>query len=124
VEDFAMGRITILCIDDDALVLSAMKDFLELKGYAVITAASGESALDIMSQRFDAAVLDYDLPDVNAEKVARCLKAVRPQLPIVLFSGYPDIPESTLREVTAFVPKGNGFSHLLTTLAGLIREAS
>ena len=119
-----MGRTRILFVDDNDLVLAATTLLLEWKGYTVVTATSGRSALDAMNQPFDAAVLDYELADMTGLQLARCLKAVRPQLPIVLFSGHSDISESTLAEVTAFVPKGKGFQQLLTTLAELIPEVT
>ena len=119
-----MGRTRILFVDDNDLVLAATTLLLEWKGYTVVTATSGRSALDAMNQPFDAAVLDYELADMTGLQLARCLKAVRPQLPIVLFSGRSEISESTLAEVTAFVPKGDGFEQLLTTLAELIPEVT
>jgi CheY-like chemotaxis protein len=119
-----MGRTRILCVDDNDLVLAATTVLLEWKGYSVVTATNGKSALDAMNQPFDAAVVDYELADMTGLQLARYLKALRPQLPIVLFSGRSDISESTLQEVTAFVPKGSGFQQLLTTLAELIPEAT
>ena len=120
-----MGRTRILFVDDNDLVLAATTVLLEWKGYSVVTATTnGKSALDAMNQPFDAAVVDYELADMTGLQLARYLKALRPQLPIVLFSGRSDISESTLEEVTAFVLKGSGFQQLLTTLAELIPEAT
>jgi len=119
-----MGRTRILCVDDNDLVLAATTVLLEWKGYSVVTATNGKSALDAMNQPFDAAVVDYELADMTGLQLARYLKALRSQLPIVLFSGRSDISESTLEEVTAFVLKGSGFQQLLTTLAELIPEAT
>jgi CheY-like chemotaxis protein len=120
----AVGGKKILLVDDDDLVLSATTTLLESKGYAVVTATNAKAALNTLSQPFDAAILDYELPDLNGVQLARCLKAVQPQLPIVLFSGHSDIPDSTLREVAAFVPKANAFPQLLTTLAALTADAT
>jgi CheY-like chemotaxis protein len=68
----------VLCVDDDPHVLTVLRWVLEAKGYSVTAAESGTAALAHLAEPFDAAVLDYDLPDINgallAERLNRLLK--------------------------------------------------
>jgi CheY-like chemotaxis protein len=98
----------ILCIDDFVRGLEIRKQFLEQLGFRVVTAADGATALDLFGRSdFDAVVLDFRMPGMNGEVVARELKRRKPEVPILLLSGYPSlIPESMLQTTDAFLWKG------------------
>jgi CheY-like chemotaxis protein len=105
----------ILCIDDDTAGLTLRKMMLESEGYEVLIAASGEEGLSLLErQHIDAIVLDYQMPTMNGADVARLIRESRPELPIVLLSGYvEDIPIAALNLVNAFVTKGGSPGQLL-----------
>jgi len=105
----------ILCIDDDTAGLTLRKMMLETEGYEVFIAASGEEGLSLLErQPIDAIVLDYQMPSMNGADVARHIRESRPDLPIVLLSGYvEEVPTAALNLVNAFVTKGGSPGQLL-----------
>ena len=109
----------ILCIDDDAAILSYEQTLLERSGYSVITAASAQQGLGLVTRcQFDAVLLDYELPDMNGCDVAFEIKRVRPELVVILLSG-SDVPIYALAVVDGFVPKLDASRELLPTIAAL-----
>jgi len=106
---------TVLCIDDDTAGLTLRKMMLESEGYEVFISASGEEGLALLErQHIDAIVLDYQMPTMNGADVARLIREKRPDLPIVLLSGYvEDVPTAALNLVNAFVTKGGSPGQLL-----------
>lgn len=111
----------ILSVDDEAGVLYFRKKLLQAAGYDVLSAADGEQALDFFaSAPVDLAVLDYSMPGINGEQVARKIKADRPDLPIILVSGMPMEAEA-LSCVDSFFTKGEGPASLLDMIAQLLR---
>jgi len=99
---------TILCIDDDVQTLRFRKMLLELHGYNVITVPSGSEGLEILSQGhpIDVVLLDYVMPDLSGEMVAQEVKRISPRLPIVVVSGFPDVPKTLLNMASGYVRKG------------------
>ena len=110
-----MSKKTILCIDDDAAGLTLRKMMLESEGYEVFTAPSGADGLAILkSHKIDAIVLDYQMPAMNGAEVARMVRDIGQDVPIVLLSGYvEEVPTTALHLVDAFVTKGGSPGQLL-----------
>jgi CheY-like chemotaxis protein len=108
----------VLCIDDQAEGLIIRKLFLESMGYEVLTASSGRAGLDVVAKhQVDAVVLDYRMPEMDGEAVATELRRRRPDLPIVLLSGYvPELPAHVRHLVNAFVSKGSPPGELVAAL--------
>ncbi len=110
---------TILCIDDDETILRYEKALLEKSGYAVLTATSGLQALRLVTMcRCDIVLLDFEMPGMNGNEVARKIKLVRPELMVILLSG-SDLPTNSLAFVDAFIPKLEANRQLLPMIAGL-----
>ncbi len=83
-----MSRTTILIVDDEERIRFAVRDFLELQDYTIVeadTCATAES--QVRDARPDAVVLDYGLPDGNALDLLPRLKAIDPDLPVVILTG-------------------------------------
>lgn len=98
----------ILCIDDDPKGLAVRKMLLESQGYEVVTASSGREGLALFASRpAVVVVLDYAMPEMNGAEVAAALKRLDPEIKILLFSAYVDLPEEVLRWVDAYVIKGD-----------------
>ena len=109
----------ILCVDDDPMILQYEKTLLEVSGYTVLAASSGKDALQLVTTcAFDAVILDYGMPGMSGQDIAREIKRVRPQLAIILVSG-SDVPTDVLALVDAFVVKVEAWQKLLPTLAEL-----
>lgn len=80
---------SILVIDDHGITRQLVADILQLEGYDVIEADSGEIALDLASQHNpDLILLDIVMPGMNGIEICRCLKANRQtaQIPVILMT--------------------------------------
>ena len=80
----------ILIVDDNALMLLTLTRILEQHGFAVLGASSARSGLQLVKEQpVDLVIMDYHLPDAQVELGPK-LKGLRPQLPVVVFSGDPE----------------------------------
>lgn len=81
-----------LLVDDEALVRLSTADMLSDLGYAVIEAASGEEAMQLIDtgERFDLLVTDHLMPGITGTDLARKVRAAMPQVSILLVSGYAE----------------------------------
>lgn len=120
------GKKTILCIDDEPLGLSMRKLMLEAQGYRVVTAGSGLHGLAIFQRLVvDLVVLDYSMPGgMDGQAVAREIKRLRPFVPVIVLTAYPDLPRELLTLVNRSLIKGEDPGVLLTMVEELIHSAS
>jgi predicted ATPase/signal transduction histidine kinase/ActR/RegA family two-component response regulator len=81
----------VLLIDDEAPVLAATAEVLSRLGYEAVSFSDGHTALAAFEgtpERFDVVVTDESMPGLTGTGLARLLRSHRPDLPIVLVSGY------------------------------------
>ena len=85
----------ILFVDDDPLIAMSTMEMLEDLGHKVIGANSGLHALDIIrsEQPIDLMMTDHVMPGMTGIELAAASREVRPSLPILLATGYADLPE-------------------------------
>ena len=89
----AVHPLTILAVDDDALVLMNTVDMLEEMGHRVVSANSGREALaQILRTKIDLVVTDHAMPQMTGADLAREIKTRYPDLPILLATGYAELP--------------------------------
>lgn len=85
---------TILVVDDELTVLSLVQLMLARDGYGVLVASSGAEALRLFEVwpdiHVDLVLLDLMMPEMNGVELAARLRALRPELPVLHFSGYSD----------------------------------
>jgi len=82
---------TILLVDDEPGVLRLCYQILNLDGYRVLQATSGEEALRLLQQNsegLDLALLDVIMPGMNGIELAKRIQAIYPDTPIILMTGY------------------------------------
>jgi CheY-like chemotaxis protein len=81
-----------LVVDDDDAVRLTTAEILTGLGYAVVQAASGHAALEILGQNsmIDVLLTDVVMTGMSGPDLARQAKAARPNLPIVFITGYAD----------------------------------
>jgi CheY-like chemotaxis protein len=81
----------VLVVDDDAVRLTTAEILTGL-GYAVVQAASGHAALEILDQNgmIDVLLTDVVMTGMSGPDLARQAEAARPNLPIVFITGYAD----------------------------------
>jgi PAS domain S-box-containing protein len=90
-------RHTVLIVDDDDLVLVSTAAVVEDLGYAVLEAASGPAALDLIANHpeIDIVVTDQAMPGMTGLQLAQAVAMLRPTLPFILASGYTELQQST-----------------------------
>ena len=89
----AAGGLKILAVDDDRLVLFNTTAMLEDLGHTVVEAISGEEALELLrEQNFDLVITDQSMPRMTGVQLAEEIQAGWPQLPVILATGYAEIP--------------------------------
>lgn len=119
---FQPDRATILVVDDEEPLLDFVQAGLEMENYQVLTATSGEKALEILSRSNGAiqwVLLDLNMPGMGGR---RCLEEIRtryPHIKILVASGYSvhSLDEPLERYgVRAFLQKPYRFAELLAAL--------
>lgn len=84
----------VLIIDDDPLVVNALRDALEADGHVVVTADGGQKGIDAFvaacreGQRFAAVITDLGMPYVDGRKVAAAIKAESAETPVIMLTGW------------------------------------
>ena len=79
----------VLVVDDDPVVSKSIDRVLSGKGYAVISAANGEEALERLAREdYDVVYTDIRMPGMSGIEVARRIRETRPWLPVVIVTGY------------------------------------
>ncbi len=86
---------TILVVDDDALIALNVADQLVELGYTALEAYSGREALSLLGKHPEirAIVTDYSMPLMTGVELAEAALAMRPDLLVLLTTGYADLPE-------------------------------
>src|SRR5579864_1811738 len=80
---------TILIIDDEAEIRESLQTLLEMEGYDVEAAATGQQGLNRIGQRsFDLILLDLALPDRNGMEILAELRAQDPGLSVMMITAY------------------------------------
>ena len=83
---------TILLVDDDPAVRDVTAAMLEDLGYGVIEASDGAAALDLLSKgiRVDLMLADFSMPGMTGGELAAAVAELRPDLPVLMVTGYAD----------------------------------
>ena len=84
----------ILFVDDETELVDMVKHLLERRGYQVESKTSSVEALEVFRARpdeFDLVITDMTMPHMTGEKFARELMAIRPDIPIILCTGYNEM---------------------------------
>ena len=80
-------KLILIAIADEA-ELSTMRFMLNTNGYRVIAAGNGEAAVDLFSANsVDLVLIDFHLPRGNGDQVAKRMKAIKPDIPIIMLRG-------------------------------------
>jgi CheY-like chemotaxis protein len=112
----------LLCIDDNKKVLEVGRALLESKGYSVLTAQNGRTGIALARKHsMDAVIVDFNMPGMDSNQVAKVLKKENTDLPIVIWSGCLDeLPGSTKWFADAVLDKGDGRETLLALIERLV----
>ncbi len=116
------GKESILLVDDEDFIIDVGKQFLEVLGYTVFTASSGQEAIETYNREFgkiDLVILDMIMPTINGGETIQRLKAINPKARIILSSGYSmneQAAEIMNRECNGFIQKPYGINELSETI--------
>jgi DNA-binding response OmpR family regulator len=111
---------TILCIDDEAAGLEARKMLLESEGYAVIEARSGKEGIALFqSNHVDLVIVDYWMASMNGTATAAAIKKLNPKTPIIMLSGYGELPGEIVGIADRWILKGRATQELLAAVKAL-----
>ena len=98
----------ILCVDDSEEILLICQTVLEADGYHVITAGSGQAALELLNTHpIDAVVIDNVMPGMSGIALAQEIKRVASDVPVVLYSSL-ERPDEIVPFIDSYLSKGQG----------------
>ncbi|RUM27020.1 PAS domain-containing sensor histidine kinase [Rhizobium vallis] len=93
-EQIAPDGLRVLAVDDDGLVLMNTTLMLEDLGHTVFEAMAGSEALDILHrQPVDLVICDHAMPRMTGAQLAQAIRDEWPEMPILLATGYAELPE-------------------------------
>ncbi len=110
----------VLCVDDNAAALAPRCLILSRAGYDVLTATDGAAALELFRCiRVDLVITDYGLPGLNGTQLAAEMKRLKPEIPVVLFSGWVETPPDS-EHVDLVIIKGMPVDEFLRQIGKLL----
>ena len=118
------GEETLLLVDDEEAILDVNREILQALGYKVMLARNGNEAVDVYQNHpgtIDLVLLDMIMPGMSGEETFTTLKALNPEIKVILLSGYSIDGQATKileRGCQAFIQK----PFKIATLSGKVRE--
>jgi signal transduction histidine kinase len=84
----------VLLVEDDPMVADTTASMLQCLGHQVLVAPSGTEALNIVQResRIDLVITDHAMPHMTGSELADQIRGIRPNLPIILSTGYAELP--------------------------------
>ncbi len=121
--DRLAGPATVLLVDDDEAVRSVAAMMLEEQGFEVVAAADGAEGVERFRNRADeiqVVILDLTMPGLSGEEAFREIRRIRPDVPVILTSGYNENDVTTRfagKGVAGFIQKPFRTAELMEVLA-------
>lgn len=121
---------TVLVVDDEPDVRHVVSLMLRREGYEVLEAGDGEAAVEVVRAArgaVDAVLLDVMMPRMTGHEALPAIRALAPETPVVLFSGYAreevaeHLDNATVH--TSFVPKPFDRTDLLAAIDEAVRAS-
>ena len=90
-----MTRAKILVIDDERIVIDSITKILKEEHIDVDATLSGRQGIDMALQKpYDLVLTDLRMPDIGGMRVLRDIKRGKPNLPVVMVTGYASVPSA------------------------------
>ena len=120
--------LSILVIDDEEFVRETLAEMLADLDHEVTTVASGRGGMGLVrSQEFDVVFTDLAMPEMDGWETARAIHEYRPNLPVVLVTGYgatAQPPSGEQNLVAAIIGKPFDFDQVIATLARVCGDSA
>ena len=120
------GKIRLLIVDDEESIRVATAAILEEEGFVVDTAANGKEAIEKSNTNFyNAALIDYRLPDMEGTELLTALRETTPRMVKIMVTGYPSMQNAVMsvnKRADAFLMKPVSVETLLNTIRNLLRK--
>jgi len=122
VDSLQSGTEKILIVDDEVSMVELTKLQIEPLGYQVTTQTSSKQALELFRSQpdaFDLVISDQTMPDLTGEKLATKMMEIRPNIPIIISSGYSpkmDAEKAAALGISAFIMKPTDKNELAQTI--------
>jgi len=119
----------ILFLDDEVSLTSVVQKMLRRLDYQVTTSNSGEEGIRWIHAnpaQFDLVITDLTMPEIDGLEVARQLHAIRPELPVILMSGYSvSVAADSLRDagICELLQKPVSLSALSAVLQRVLKKS-
>ena len=123
------GSETVLLVDDEVKIIEVARPMLEYLGYQVISAQSGEQAVDVFRRKadeIDLVILDLIMPGMDGGKVFDRIREIKPAMRVILTSGYAvsgPAEEIMQRGCSGFIQKPYNISELSQIVRKILDEA-
>ena len=111
---------TVLLVDDDPKFVKLLQEFLELNGFWVVTASSGEEAVERLNQSFvNVVLLDVRMAGMDGLLTLKRIRVAHPNLPVIFVT---NVDEEAIREEARvlgaheYIVKPLDFEHLKSIL--------
>jgi CheY-like chemotaxis protein len=113
----------VLYIDDDLSILALRQLIFRRAGYKVLVAKNGESALQIFTHNdVDLVITDQLLPDRTGGQIASEMKRLKPEVPIILYTGLMEPPPDA-GQADLILTKGLTPPEFLAAVAKLVTKS-
>jgi len=92
-----MDRLRVLVVDDEEELVSTVCERLSLRGIDADGVLTGVAAIGNMRETaYDVAVVDVKMPGMDGLEVMRKIRALRPEVPVILLTGHGSVKESKI----------------------------
>lgn len=117
------GDETLLLVDDDASILRTTTELLESFGYRVLTAGSGENALEVLAAKRESValvVMDLGMPGMGGRRCLAEILRLYPGTKVLIASGYDAAEELTCEGAAGYLRKPFRMKELVTEVRRII----
>jgi len=120
------SSLSVLVVDDEPFVRETLTDMLAELSHRVVAADCGREALArFSSQSFDLVFTDLAMPEMDGWATARALRELRPEVPVVLVTGYgatAEVPEGEVDLISGVIAKPFDFTQVSETIARVLAK--
>ncbi|MBI5682327.1 MAG: response regulator [Deltaproteobacteria bacterium] len=110
-------KVSVLVVDDEHLIVSLIKDCLEMEGYTVFEAMDGNTGLEIFKdKRPHIVIMDVKMPGMDGIKLKALIKEIDSNAKIIMMSGHIEAVDRHKDSKDIFLKKPFNLKDLILTL--------